>query len=215
MLLPGNNCMPFKSTVKRKVLNRHTSARLTSPGGNLFWIISPQIWYQVYSMSSGGYCAGKRKKASSQPLQSEVARAPHQNGKSPPPDRARLTGELCLILGDSLSDLLGVCVYLLAQSCTSVWYDIFPLSMHDNYDGIMFHPNTQWPSQRRQVLKITCEVTTRRIEVSVLLNVMILWPLSLCSHLVIFSLQNVTTSLFLFLWTFLVWMFTGLQLYQL
>lgn len=52
----------------------------------------------------------KERSTFSQPLQSKVACAPYQNGKSSTPDRARLTGEQCVIIGDSLSALLAACV---------------------------------------------------------------------------------------------------------
>lgn len=95
-----------------------------------FCTISAQIrdQIQVYSTSSRGYFAGGRKITFPQPLRSKVACTPHQNGKSSTPDRACLTGELCLIIGDSLSDLLSthahvcvcICVYTLACVCTPV-----------------------------------------------------------------------------------------------
>lgn len=62
----------------------------------------------------------KERSTFSQPLQSKVACAPYQNGKSSTPDRARLTGEQCVIIGDSLSALLAACVCMRVLPCALV-----------------------------------------------------------------------------------------------
>lgn len=62
----------------------------------------------------------KERSTFSQPLQSKVACAPYQNGKSSTPDRACLTGEQCVIIGDSLSALLAACVCMCVLPCALV-----------------------------------------------------------------------------------------------
>lgn len=86
---------------------------------NMIRVIPPQIWdqFQVYSMNSMGYHAGERETLSHN---SDRARWPVLHikmEKSSTPDRACLTGELCLIIGDSLSAVLCVCLCVYGFAC--------------------------------------------------------------------------------------------------
>lgn len=53
----------------------------------------------------------KDKNVQSWPLQSQPARAAHQNGTFPTPDWSWLTGELCVIVGNTIRDYMS-CVHL-------------------------------------------------------------------------------------------------------
>lgn len=159
--------------------------------GTVIWNLSPQIWdqFQVYSMNSRGYYAGERERnAFSQPLQSKVVRAQHQNGKSSTPDRARLTGELCLIIGDSLSAVL--CVW----ACVCVCFPVLQHVCVCVHICVIWHFPFEhtWQGKRRHRVSSKHSVTIKgggkfcklpikwqqgERRFKVLLNVTILWPL--------------------------------------
>ena len=90
-----------------------------------FGFLLPSV--QTYSTNSMGYYTGKRGALSYNPLLAKVACTPHRNGKSSSPDEAGLTGEQCVIIGESLYTPLAGCVrcfaWALEHVCSSVrWH---------------------------------------------------------------------------------------------